>query len=309
MCLLTYQKLIKRRAKCQWVGSDKIGYYEITMHQWRWTRTAHSWVLRWFIVSHWVDSRGLGRTGKLTINLLVKPLKVFRWWRWRVGVVASLPVSFTKCDISREQTAGLMCDISPRGESQVQIASRLDINGDSSSWPFPHSTIIPSCPLTTGSTEEAEVQWAATGAASFYIHTSPRFFWSSVSSDWLRGAVYNRIIPSRCFPFSCMHQQDEPFTGWSERSVQEWGLAACHLAFLTLFLFHSAAKCPSKLASRQSSRSLNPGANLCYKLWIVIWLLHNLHSSLSLLTSTRFTLSVGNAKCCQLNTVSNKCFD
>lgn len=65
-------------------------------------------------------------------RLLVKPLKVFRWcrWRWRV---AGLLVSFTKCDISREQTAELMCDISPRGESQVQIASRLDINGDSSS--------------------------------------------------------------------------------------------------------------------------------------------------------------------------------
>lgn len=48
-------------------------------------------------------------------------------------VVVGLPVSFTKCDISREQTAGLMCDISPRRESQVQKASRQDINGDSSS--------------------------------------------------------------------------------------------------------------------------------------------------------------------------------
>lgn len=44
-----------------------------------------------------------------------------------------LRVSFSKCDISWEQTAEVMCDISPRGKSQVQIVSRLDINGDSSS--------------------------------------------------------------------------------------------------------------------------------------------------------------------------------
>lgn len=113
----------------------------------------------------------------------------------------------------------------------------------------------------------------------------------------------NRIIPSRCFPFSCMHQQDELLTGGSERSVQEWGLSARHFAFLTLFLFHSAAKCPSTLASRQSSGSLNPRTNLCYKRWIVVWLLfHNLHFSLTLLTSSRFIFSVGNSKCCQLNT-------
>lgn len=81
------------------------------------------------------------RVGKDWQTYHVNPLKALRWalgwWRCRVwiegGGIAGLPVSFTKCDISREQTAGLMCDISPRGESQVQIASRLDINGDSSS--------------------------------------------------------------------------------------------------------------------------------------------------------------------------------
>lgn len=49
------------------------------------------------------------------------------------GDSVGLRVSFTKCDISWEQTAGVMCDISPRGKSQVQIVSGLDINGDSSS--------------------------------------------------------------------------------------------------------------------------------------------------------------------------------
>lgn len=37
------------------------------------------------------------------------------------------------------------------GESFVQIASRVDRNGDSSSWPFSHSGIFPSCSLIEGS--------------------------------------------------------------------------------------------------------------------------------------------------------------
>lgn len=41
--------------------------------------------------------------------------------------------SFSKCDISWEQTAEVMCDISPGGKSQVQMVSRVDITGDSSS--------------------------------------------------------------------------------------------------------------------------------------------------------------------------------
>lgn len=44
-----------------------------------------------------------------------------------------LPVSFRKCDISWEQTVEVMCDLSPRGKSLVQIISRVDRNGDSSS--------------------------------------------------------------------------------------------------------------------------------------------------------------------------------
>lgn len=44
-----------------------------------------------------------------------------------------LRVSFRKCDISWEQTVEVMCDLSPRGKSLVQIASRVDMNGDSSS--------------------------------------------------------------------------------------------------------------------------------------------------------------------------------
>lgn len=142
------------------------------------------------------------------ICIFVNPGKVFRQG---CGGVTGLPVSFSKCDISREQTAGLMCDISPRGESQVQIASPLDINGDSSSWPFPHSAIIPSCPLTKGSAVEAEAQRAAAGASACYsfLLTSLCFFCSSVSPGWLRGTMYNQIIPSALCFFG-MHQQDQP---------------------------------------------------------------------------------------------------
>lgn len=188
-------------------------------------------VVHVLILSYWVDSQELEKTGELTIHLFVNPLKAFRWplgwWRCRVwiegGGIAGLPVSFTKCDISREQTAGLMCDISPRGESQVQIASRLDINGDSSSWPFPHSAIIPSCPLTKGSTEEAAVQWAvqwaAAGAAARY-HFNLR-----------RRASFGRLCPQTgsVAPFTiksfrhaaflfCVHQQDKAAHHGSEGS-------------------------------------------------------------------------------------------
>lgn len=42
-------------------------------------------------------------------------------------------VSFRKCDISGEQTVEVMCDLSLRGASLVQIVSRVDMNSDSSS--------------------------------------------------------------------------------------------------------------------------------------------------------------------------------
>lgn len=122
----------------------------------------------------------------------------------------------------------------------------------------------------------------------------------------LRLATWRHVrsnYSSRCFLFSFfLHASARWTTVGIERRVEEWDLSARHLAFLTLFLFHSAAKCSSKLASRQSKGSLNPGPNLCYKPWIVWLLHHNLHLSLTLLTSARFKFSVGNPKCCQLNT-------
>lgn len=192
-----------------------------------------------------------------------------------------------------------MCDISPRGESQVQIVStghkwwQLFLTLSSLRH---HSFLSADDGPHRGSRGAVSSGWSCYMPQFFFFSfllISSCFFWSSVSSDCLRGAMNNRIIPSRCFPFSCMHQQDELLTGGSERSVQEWGLFARHFAFLTLFLFHSAAKCPSTLASRQSSGSLNPRTNLCYKPWIVVWLLfHNLHFSLTLLTSSRFIFSI-----------------
>lgn len=67
---------------------------------------------------------------------------------------AGLRVSFRKCDIFWEQTVEVMCDHSPRGKSFLQIVSRVERNGDSSSWPFSHSGIIPSCLLIKSSRKD-----------------------------------------------------------------------------------------------------------------------------------------------------------
>lgn len=134
----------------------------------------------YFVLWHCISvTRFICKTLNWLNNLYFLKKNGVRWLSGKHESEWGLLVSFRKCDISWGRTIEEVCNLNPRGKSLAEIVSGVDEKGDSSSWPFSHSSIIPSCSPIRGTEQRkcsaqfvAATCWSYRGAANDRLQES-----------------------------------------------------------------------------------------------------------------------------------------